>query len=1141
MPGKDTMTRFQKKVFGAAVLAAALAGSGGGCASFRPIPGPGRDGGLYRYTADYEDEELPFALCGKALIAEADHNWALIPLALFPGYPLYAAERYVLCPVVDTALVPYDLALKLWEGHVCAHKGLKVVLVDGAERPVPGCEIAVVADARSGRRIVYGGKPCPPGYFATCVTTDGKGEAYVPIDMGTCETVRLEGWAWTADGKEDFRAQARGGWDWASERLDNLEKTGEGNRIVLKLKGRFSRAEVAERWPEGTLFAEGTDPADFLPGPRRSLGHELETQWATLEVPGKVDGFDEAWDADAAAMRGEWHGEVEVEAMPELCTSQARFSRVGFDIGGRRVAGWLSEPMDGVSGAAAPMLAFFARGPDPDPATLTKPKDRTVLYLSAFEPGYDYRRGEWAVLEKYGLSWGIQCDAYAIDGIDEGCEAYFFHPVLSGALRAAEWLADRTGASRIRCAGTDQGAALALMTAALSPRVGSLEVHHPVFVDLMDGRGRAWPQFHWHERSGRMDEARRWMPYYELCSFAGRVRCPVTLWLNLRETPAVASLAVFRSLPAGSGKRLVFDNSLAAADALRVLVSPEAPLAAARSLEPVEIPQGGTRVPAWKTAMFAGDGVAEARTPPVPEGVQSVVLPVGKGRWKVSPERGGAASVGVGIDPMDRDTVVWNAAGTELWRHHAKRLSMMSAQLPAGTWVWNGMDVMAAPRPMAGVLAWDGADVAIRPKGWKKGAAVEVFAWTLDGYGEELARRIGEAVDCGTNAVCFEAEADGGWWRVRWDAWPDAPVSDFRFYALAVREDTDGDGLDDGREAILLHTDPTRCDSDADTRDDGLEAFLGSNPLQPFLDTRLAVNAFWTDPDGAGGSWVELRSSAPRGISLQGFRLETARDGAWRTVLAFPDGLSIPPGGSLLIGEKGVAGADLRADLDFPPRWPAQPVAGVRLVRDGAPCVAVADAVIVGRGDFPEQGGLDRAGWESHAGVRPKGAEPLVRHRPDVDNNRTRDWTTRAGYTGRSAKAPLDSDGDGLSDADELSGRLNQPWGEPTNPFNPDSDGDGLSDYDECCIHHTNPDRWDTDGDIWPWGRQGAPAREWPGSDPWEIEHGWNPLVADENANGIPDGQEMALGSEALPGGADSVGNGNSGRGQTRTGRDPQP
>ncbi len=51
------------------------------------------------------------------------------------------------------------------------------------------------------------------------------------------------------------------------------------------------------------------------------------------------------------------------------------------------------------------------------------------------------------------------------------------------------------------------------------------------------------------------------------------------------------------------------------------------------------------------------------------------------------------------------------------------------------------------------------------------------------------------------------------------------------------------------------------------------------------------------------------------------------------------------------------------------------------------------------------------------------------------------------------------------------------------NPTTLDSDGDGLSDYDEIFLYHTNPLSPDTDGD-------GIP-------DKWELDHGLNPLVND--------------------------------------------
>jgi hypothetical protein len=67
----------------------------------------------------------------------------------------------------------------------------------------------------------------------------------------------------------------------------------------------------------------------------------------------------------------------------------------------------------------------------------------------------------------------------------------------------------------------------------------------------------------------------------------------------------------------------------------------------------------------------------------------------------------------------------------------------------------------------------------------------------------------------------------------------------------------------------------------------------------------------------------------------------------------------------------------------------------------------------------------------------------------------------------------LDSDGDGLTDADEIN-----IYG--TNPLNPDTDGDGLTDGDEVNIYGTDPLNPDTDGDGY--------------SDGDEVRGGYNPL-----------------------------------------------
>ncbi len=66
----------------------------------------------------------------------------------------------------------------------------------------------------------------------------------------------------------------------------------------------------------------------------------------------------------------------------------------------------------------------------------------------------------------------------------------------------------------------------------------------------------------------------------------------------------------------------------------------------------------------------------------------------------------------------------------------------------------------------------------------------------------------------------------------------------------------------------------------------------------------------------------------------------------------------------------------------------------------------------------------------------------------------TRDGAVRIGLIN------LDSDGDGLPDADEATIH-------GTNPYDSDTDGDGLDDYAEVITLGTNPNSTDTDGDGW--------------------------------------------------------------------------
>ena len=643
-----------------------------------PFPWRGRNGTFYCYTRCYSEENngIPFCLPGKSMTTRKGNEFLFpeTPTALFPGLPLLLLEQFVICPVIDTVMIPYDLYLQSQKSAICKEEGILIKVQDRSGRPIQGLEIDLAINGKPGHQIFYGGKACPKGAYGTHVFTNEKGEAYVPIDLSSCGTVRFSGSEQTSVGNEDFggttdaafwrrntendwrsderlrrpyawymfacsRCDSEGvsedmwstngicvkcGWSLSKKELRRRQellarwerqgrsilpahtKTGymslcgrtglsfevlEGifgecppedgrKRIFVRLKGEIDPAKLSRNLPNGIEFAKGTSINDHLIKHvpmllNMTVGLAIRKEFNTIKLPEKVPDFDSFWDVAKKEMRKGWNGTVKMEEIPDMSTASSRVSRVEFDIAGRSVVGILFEPRDDASRSLVPTLAFFSRGRDPDVHGLAVPTNGTVLYLSAFPPGYDHFRAEHDIRQKYHLGPNAQLDAYAIDGIDQGREAYFFYPILSGALRAAEWLAYRENAKGVRCVGTDQGASLAVMLAALSDHVVMVEAYHPEFVGIEDDRN-AWPSFYWHERSRLMGEVRKWIPYYELCSFARRVECPTTLYLNMHETPECRrrnpSLSTFKALERCEGRKLVIDNSLKSAEALRKLV-----------------------------------------------------------------------------------------------------------------------------------------------------------------------------------------------------------------------------------------------------------------------------------------------------------------------------------------------------------------------------------------------------------------------------------------------------------------------------------------------------------------------------------------------------------------------------------------
>ena len=105
-------------------------------------------------------------------------------------------------------------------------------------------------------------------------------------------------------------------------------------------------------------------------------------------------------------------------------------------------------------------------------------------------------------------------------------------------------------------------------------------------------------------------------------------------------------------------------------------------------------------------------------------------------------------------------------------------------------------------------------------------------------------------------------------------------------------------------------------------------------------------------------------------------------------------------------------------------------------------------------------------------------------------------FTSPINMLGTDAK---DTDGDGLTDGEELYKYTYSLFPYRTDPLNPDSDGDGLSDGAEVVTDHTDPLNPDTDGDTL---MDGAEVHG-------DFGYVTNPLLADTDGDGLDDNVEI--------------------------------
>jgi hypothetical protein len=322
-------------------------------------------------------------------------------------------------------------------------------------------------------------------------------------------------------------------------------------------------------------------------------------------------------------------------------------------------------------------------------------------------------------------------------------------------------------------------------------------------------------------------------------------------------------------------------------------------------------------------------------------------------------------------------------------------------------------------------------------------------------------------------------------------------------YTDPTDADTDGDGLSDYDEIHVYGTDPNDDMTDDDDIPDGAEVHIGTDP-----------NDADSDDDGlTDGHEVFDLGTDPNQADTDGDGLSDyteVRETGTDPLLRDTDGDLVDDRVETQLG------TDAAGDFDV---WSNEARARAQAQSDEA-FADYDDRAVSSGGTSVETdvGPLDTDGdglsdaEEAELGTNPNDM--------DTDDDGVSDGAEVNMYgsdplrTDHQPEQPgmVDSDRDGLSDQDELA--------LGTDPFNEDTDGDALYDGGEVNEYGTNPLDADSDGD----GLEDSTETE-RGTDPWNYdtdgdgisdrdeleEFGTDPLNADTDGDGVKDGEEVAV------------------------------
>ena len=269
-----------------------------------------------------------------------------------------------------------------------------------------------------------------------------------------------------------------------------------------------------------------------------------EFNWAVAYEPERIrpgapcpDDFDAFWADAIAKYDREVPEDIKLDLYPPKCTDALDFYRLSLaTVGGRRLYGSLARPKDLAKGPYPLLLQVPGAGPSS--VGWGQPGQVTVfMNVHTYEPldadGAARARRQAEEDRELARKYGVP--RYAMAGISESREAYYYYATILGIRRAFHWAANlpEVKATDITYDGTSQGGGFGLIMTAMCPFMKKSTVFVPALTDLLGykagNRRSGWPRLVESQPEAGRAAAERWAPYFDGAHFAARIRTPIAI------------------------------------------------------------------------------------------------------------------------------------------------------------------------------------------------------------------------------------------------------------------------------------------------------------------------------------------------------------------------------------------------------------------------------------------------------------------------------------------------------------------------------------------------------------------------------------------------------------------------------------